>query len=105
MYVEDLLAARNSPRGSIGSVANEVPIPNGFRESQLSYSMKTVVKQGDPEGIRAWMRASGTLDGLGDGVGSFRPDSVSSGYSLLSNIRVSQQLERMSFGSMGGWLS
>ena len=98
----DLAAASSSPRVSLGLV-DDVPIPNGFRESQLSYSMKSVVKQGDPQGIRAWMNDSSILDGLGNG-GSFRPGSIESSYSLRGSLRVSQQLERYSFGSRGDWL-
>lgn len=96
------LVARGSQRASL-NIVDDVPIPNGFRESQLSYSMKSVVKQGDPAGIRAWMQESSLLDGLGDGVGAFQPSSHNSGYSVLSQFRVSQQLDGMSFGSFNGF--
>jgi RHS repeat-associated protein len=97
----EVLAAKTPPRVSL-QLADDVPVPNGFRESQMSYSMKSVVKQGDPAGVRAWMAESSILDGLGD-AGSFRPASVESGYSLLSSVRLSQQLDRMSFGSFNGF--
>jgi hypothetical protein len=66
----------------------------------MSYSMKSVVKQSDPAGVRAWMAESSILDGLGDGVGGFRPASVSSGYRLGMDLRVSQQLNRLTSRSM-----
>ena len=101
--VPDEIAAVQAPRVSVGvAAADDVSyaIPNGFRESQMSNSMKSVIKQGDPAGVRAWMAEGSMLDGLGAGVGSFRPASVSSGYSLASHVRVSQQLDRMSLGSL-----
>ena len=72
----EVLAAKTSPRVSL-QIVDDVPIPNGFRESQLSYSMKSVVKPSDPNAIRGWMRESGILDGLGEGASSFAPGSVS----------------------------
>ena len=100
---DEVLAAKTPPRVSL-QIVDDMPMPNGWRESQLSYSMKTVVKQSDPNGIRAWMKASSVMDGLCEGAGSFRPASVESSYSLASSVRVSQQLDRMSFGSKGDWL-
>jgi len=84
-------------------IVDEVQIPNGFRESQVSYSMKSVVKQGDPAGTRSWMQESSLLDGLGDGAGAFQPSSHNSGYSVLSQFRVSQQLDGVSFGRFNGF--
>ena len=69
------VVARGTQRASL-NIVDDIPIPNGFRESQLSYSMKSVVKQSDPAAIRAWMRTSDALDGLGAGANSFAPGSV-----------------------------
>ena len=81
---DEVLAARSTPRGSL-QIVDEVPVPNGFRESQRSYSMKSVVKQGDAAGVRAWMRESSILDGLGAGANSFAPSSVGRTSNILSN--------------------
>jgi hypothetical protein len=95
--------APSEPRSSLSSLRsgrgqfnNQPPL----RQSIPAAPVADVVKQSDPAGVRAWMRNSSVIDDLVEAGGSSRTSSVSSGYSLRTELRVSQQLNRMSFGSL-----
>ncbi|CAB4652135.1 MAG: hypothetical protein F2617_06890 [Actinobacteria bacterium] len=71
------LAARGSQRASL-SIVDDVPVPNGFRASQQSYSMKSLIQQSDVAEVRSMSMAGSMLDGLGEGASFFAPGSVRS---------------------------
>ena len=83
----DIASARNSSRGSLGLI-DDVPVPAGFRENQIEYSIasvarKSVVAQGDPAGVRAIMASESVLDGLG-AAPSFSSSSVSNNSNIFT---------------------
>jgi hypothetical protein len=67
---------------------DDVPVPAGFRENQIEYSIasvarKSVVAQGDPAGVRAIMASESVLDGLG-AAPSFSSSSVSNNSNIFT---------------------
>jgi RHS repeat-associated protein len=94
--------APSEPRSSLSSLRsfrgqfnNQPPL----RQSIPAAPVADVVKQSDPAGVRAWMRNSSVIDDLVEAGGSSRTSSVSSGYSLRTELRLSQDLRRLSVGS------
>ena len=69
--------AVNPQRASL-RVSDEVQIPNFVRQSRLSSSTKSLIKQVEVSETRSLSMSGSMLDGLGEGSNYFAPGSVRS---------------------------